>query len=146
MRKQLWRKSMKNKVTAEWKDNLTFSSQVGDHEVLTDAAEIHGGDNAAPSPKPMMLVALAGCTGIDVVSILKKMRVDLEDCSIDVEGELTEEVPSVYTSMHIVYEFKGKNLDFEKLKKAVELSQDKYCGVSAMYKRIMDITWEIKMS
>lgn len=136
---------MKNKVTSKWKGNLVFSSQVGDHEVLTDAAEIHGGDNSAPSPKPLMIVALAGCTGIDVASILKKMRVEVEVCTIEIEGELTEEIPSVYKSMHIVYEFKGKDLDYGKLKHAVELSQDKYCGVSAMYKKIMDITWEIKI-
>lgn len=125
---------------------MAFSSQLEGHEVLTDASEVHGGDNSAPSPKPLMAVALAGCTGIDVVSILKKMRVEVEDCTIDIESEQTEEIPSVYKSMHIIYNFKGKNLDFDKLKRAVELSQDKYCGVSAMYKKIMDITWEIQMS
>jgi len=125
---------------------MTFSSQVEDHHVLTDAAEIHGGDNSAPSPKPMMVVALAGCTGIDVAIILKKMRVKVDDCTIDIESVLTEDIPSVYKSMHIIYDFKGKNLDLDKLKRAVELSQDKYCGVSAMYKKIMDITWEIKIS
>ncbi len=136
----------KNRMTTRWKGNLAFSSQLEGHEVLTDASEVHGGDNSAPSPKPLMAVALAGCTGIDVVSILKKMRVEVEDCTIVIESEQTEEIPSVYKSMHIIYDFKGKDLDFDKLKRAVELSQDKYCGVSAMYKKIMDITWEIKTS
>lgn len=137
---------MKNSVKTRWKGNLNFSSQVGDHEVVTDAPELHGGDNAAPSPKPLMVAALAGCTGVDVISTLKKMRVELEDFSMEVESEQTEDIPSVYTSMHIIYEFKGKDLDPNKLKRAVELSQDKYCGVSAMYKKIMDISWEIKIS
>ncbi len=136
----------KNRMTTRWKGNLAFSSQLEGHEVLTDASEVHGGDNSAPSPKPLMAVALAGCTGIDVVSILKKMRVEVEDCTIVIESEQTEEIPSVYKLMHIIYDFKGKDLDFDKLKRAVELSQDKYCGVSAMYKKIMDITWEIKTS
>jgi putative redox protein len=137
---------MKNKLSSRWKSNLAFSSQVGDHEVVTDAPATHGGDNSAPGPKRLMEVALVGCTGIDVISILKKMRVEVDECNIDVESELTEEMPSVYKSMHIVYRFKGKNLDPEKLKRAVELSQDKYCGVSLMYKKIMDITWEIRTS
>jgi len=136
---------MKKNVITKWKGNLAFSSQLGDHEVLTDAAELDGGDNSAPSPKMMMVVSLAGCTGIDVALILKKMRVEVEDITIEIESELTEEIPSVYTSMHIIYAFKGNDLDLKKLKHAVELSQDKYCGVSAMYKKIMDISWEIRI-
>lgn len=78
-----------------------------------------------------MLVALAGCTGIDVVSILKKMRMNFDEFKIMVEGELTEEHPRHFTRMHVVYEFKGKYLPLDKIQKAIELSQQKYCGVSA---------------
>jgi len=136
---------MKNTINTKWIENITFSSQLGDHEVITDASAIHGGDNSAPSPKPLMVVALAGCTGIDVISTLKKMRIEVEDFNMEIESELTDETPAVYIGMHINYQFTGKDLDPKKLQRAVELSQDKYCGVSAMYKKIMDITWEISI-
>ncbi len=137
---------MKTSITSKWQGNLAFSSRVGDHEVRTDASAAHGGDNSGASPKMLMMVALAGCTGVDVVAILKKMRVEVDDFAMTVESELTDEMPSVYSSMHLIYEFAGVGLDREKLRKAVELSQDKYCGVSAMYRKIMEITWEIRIS
>jgi len=136
---------MKSSISAAWQGGLAFISTVGDHEVRTDAGPAHGGDNTGASPKMLMMVALAGCTGVDVAVILKKMRVATAEMTITVEGDLTDDSPSVFRAMHLVYEFVGENLDPEKLKKAVELSQDKYCGVSAMYRRIMDITWEIRV-
>ena len=136
---------MKTSITSTWQGNLAFSSQVGDHAVRTDASHAHGGDNSGPSPKMLMMTALAGCTGVDVVAILKKMRLPFNELSIRVEGELTDEVPAVYASMHLIYTFSGVDLDPEKLKRAVELSQEKYCGVSFMYRKIMDLTWEIQV-
>lgn len=135
---------MKTSIQTHWQKNMAFDSQVGSHSVRTDAPATAGGDDSAASPKKLMMVALAGCTGVDVVEILKKMRVEFDDLAITIEAELTDEVPSVYSAMHIVYAFKGENLSEDKLKRAVELSQDKYCGVSMMYKKIMDITWEIR--
>jgi putative redox protein len=87
-----------------------------------------------------MLVALAGCTAMDVVSILAKMRVDLENFNVKVEGEQSEEQPVHYTSMHIIYEFWGKDLPVEKLEKAINLSHERYCGVSAVYRKAMPVT------
>lgn len=136
---------MKSSITSKWQGGLAFSSQVGDHAVRTDASAAHGGDNSGASPKMLMMAALAGCTGVDVVAILKKMRVQVDDFVMTIESELTEDVPSLYASMHLIYEFAGADLDREKLQRAVELSQDKYCGVSAMYRKIMDITWEIRI-
>lgn len=141
---------MKSSISATWqgsldRHSLAFISTVGDHEVRTDAGAAHGGDNSGASPKMLMLVALAGCTGVDVAAILKKMRVAVAEMTITVEGELTDDSPSVFRAMHLIYQFAGDNLDLDKLQKAVELSQDKYCGVSAMYRRIMDITWEIRV-
>jgi len=135
---------MKNSIQTRWKKNLLFESMVGKHKVITDAPAEAGGDDTAASPKKMMMVALAGCTGVDVAEILRKMRVEIDDLLITVEAELTDDVPSLYTSMHIIYEFKGKDLPINKLNRAVELSQEQYCGVSMMYKKMMSITWEIK--
>ena len=82
-------------------------------------------------------------SGMDVISILKKMRVVVDEFNVRVEGELTEEHPKHFVKIHVVYEFKGKDLPVDKLKKAVELSEDRYCGVSAVYRKTMEMTSEI---
>ncbi|MBW1636297.1 MAG: OsmC family protein [Deltaproteobacteria bacterium] len=135
---------IKTSIRTSWKENMAFVSRTGDHTIITDASVEAGGDNTGASPKSLMMTSLAGCTGIDVVLILKKMREEIDDLIITVDAELTEEVPSVYSSMHITYEFKGKGLNVDKLQRAIKLSQEKYCGVSIMYKQIMEITWEVK--
>jgi putative redox protein len=134
---------MTHKVETNWKGNMQFEATVSGHKVLMDATPDSGGEDKGARPKQLMLAALAGCTGMDVVSILKKMRVDVDEFDIDVEAGLTEEHPKYYNKMHIIYKFKGKDLDPEKLKKAVDLSQERYCGVSAAYKKAMEISYEI---
>jgi putative redox protein len=90
-----------------------------------------------------MMVALAGCTGMDVVSILAKMRQEVESFSVEVEGDITEEHPKCFQGMKVIYRLKGKDLDREKVQKAVDLSKDRYCGVSANYREAFSITHEI---
>jgi putative redox protein len=135
----------KEQIKVKWLENMAFSAEVNGHEIILDAAEKVGGENRGPRPKPLMLTALAGCTGMDVVSILKKMRVKLDDFNVYVEGDLTEEHPKQFTQMHVIYEFKGKNLPVGKLQKAVNLSDERYCGVSAMYRKSIELTSEIKI-
>ena len=124
---------------------MAFSAEVSGHEIIIDADEKVGGRDRGPRPKPFMLVSLAGCTGMDVVSILKKMRVEIDDFNVVVEGELTEEHPKHFISMHVIYEFTGKDLPMEKLQKAVSLSEERYCGVTAIYRKAMGLTSEIKI-
>ena len=83
---------------------------------------------------------------MDVISVLDKMRVVVEKFRITVEGEVTEEHPKQFYKMHVIYEFTGKDLPEDKLKRAIELSQDKYCGVSATYKKALKLTWEMKIN
>lgn len=135
----------KEKIKVNWQKNLSFLAEVNNHNLILDASEQVGGENKGPRPKPLLMAALAGCTGMDVVSILKKMRVELDDFNVYVEGDITEEHPKQFTSMHIIYEFKGKNLPEEKLQKAVDLSDERYCGVSAMFKKAIKITHEIRI-
>ncbi len=135
----------KQQVKVNWLENMAFSADVNGHEIILDAAEKVGGEDRGARPKSLMLTALAGCTGMDVVSILKKMRVTPDDFNVYVEGDLTEEHPKQFTQMHVIYEFKGKDLPMEKLKKAVSLSEERYCGVSAMYRQVMGLTSEIKV-
>ncbi|GAB1452471.1 OsmC family protein [Draconibacterium sp.] len=136
----------KEKVKINWLENMAFEAEVNGHKIMLDAADAVGGENRGPRPKPLMMVALAGCTGMDVMSILKKMRVEVESFNIFVEGDLTEEHPKQFSQMQIVYEFKGADLPLDKLEKAVNLSQEKYCGVSAMYKKAFGITSEIRIT
>ena len=92
-----------------------------------------------------MLVALSGCTGMDVVSILKKMRVDIEKCNIEVQGDVTDDNPKQYFKMHVIYEFTGKDLPLDKLEKAVKMSEETYCGVEALYRKAIEVTSEIRI-
>jgi putative redox protein len=131
-------------IETSWAGGMAFETILDDHKLVADAHPNVGGDGKGPRPKPLLLFSLAGCTGMDVVSLLKKMRVDFEDFKIQVSGELTDEHPKYYHKIHLTYQFKGKNINASKVEKAVNLSQDKYCGVSHMLKQAAEITWDIK--
>jgi len=126
---------MSEKVGLKWTEDMSFEAEVNGHKIIIDADEKVGGKDRGPRPKPMMLLALGGCTGMDVVSILKKMRVELDGFNVDVEASMTDEHPKYYDHFTIKYIFKGKNLPMDKLEKAVNLSQERYCGVSEMLRK-----------
>jgi putative redox protein len=136
---------MTHTITTLWKNNLQFeSNNPSGHTVLMDTSVENGGQNSGLSPKAMMLSSLAGCSGLDVVMILNKMKVEVADFKIITTGELTEEHPKYYHSVNVVYQFFGKELPQEKLKKAVDLSVEKYCGVMEMFRKFAKITIEIE--
>jgi putative redox protein len=137
--------SDKHVIKSEWKGDMAFEADVNGHKVIMDANIEGGGHNLGPSPKKLLLVALSGCTGMDVVSVLKKMRVDIQKCSIEVQGDVAEEHPKRYTKMHVIYKFTGKDIPMDKLEKAVKMSEDTYCGVEALFKLAIDVTSEIKI-
>ncbi|MBE0662001.1 MAG: OsmC family protein [Bacteroidales bacterium] len=134
---------MKQSISLNWNEAMSFESTINGHKIIIDADESVGGKNKGPRPKPLLLLALAGCTAMDVVSMLGKMRVQPDSFHVDVEGELTEEHPKVYKNLHVKYIFTGKDLPMEKLEKAVNLSQERYCGVSAMMAKATELTFEI---
>lgn len=136
----------KETVNTRWLNNLAFESEVNGHKFIVDAEPEVGGDDKGPRPKSLMLSALGGCTAIDVISILKKMRVEVDSFNVRVEGDVTEEHPKHFTRMHVVYEFTGKDLPMDKLQKAVQLSEEKYCGVSAVYKKVIQMSSEIRVT
>jgi putative redox protein len=136
---------MNHSVNVTWEKNMKFVTFLDGHSVTIDASETNGGDNEGPRPKGLMLVALAGCSGMDVISILKKMQVEVTYFNIRVEGITKEDHPKKFESMKVIYEFKGDNLDRSKLEKAVNLSVDKYCGVNANYKDAMKMEYEISI-
>ena len=131
---------MKQDISISWKDGMAFETEVNGHKLMLDVSEQSGGSDLGPRPKILMLVALAGCTAMDVISILKKMRVEPNNFDVKVEGEQSEEQPIHYTSMHIIYEFWGKDLPEDIIEKAINLSHERYCGVSAVYRKAMPVT------
>uniref|UniRef100_UPI003217546C OsmC family protein n=1 Tax=uncultured Draconibacterium sp. TaxID=1573823 RepID=UPI003217546C len=136
---------MKHVVDMSWTDNVTFEADMDGHKVIVDASKEVGGSDLGPRPKKLMLAALAGCTGVDVVMILKKMKVEIDAFNVIVEADVTEEHPKHYNKMKVVYQFKGKDLPLAKLEKAVKLSEEKYCGVSAVYRQAMEMKSEIRI-
>lgn len=125
---------------------MAFEHQVGNHIVRTDTVPDLGDDSGA-SPKKLLLAGLAGCTGIDVASILEKMRVTYDAYEMDIEATLTDEHPKVYDHIRLVYRFRGEGLEEkrEKIEKAISLSKDKYCGVSAMLAKNCPIEWLLEI-
>jgi putative redox protein len=132
-----------NTINAVFKEGMNFTAEVNGHKIEIDTDEAGGGKNLGTRPKALMLVSLAGCTGLDVVPILNKMRVNFTDFSINVEGHLTETDPKTYDEVLIKYSIKVKKEDEEKVLKAVKLSQEKYCGVTRMFESFAKVSFEI---
>jgi putative redox protein len=124
------------KTTTIWKSGKAFESFQGQAAIEIDAG-------AGFSPKALLLSALAGCSGVDVVELLEKMRVPFADLRIEVEADQTSEHPKVFTGIHINYIVKTEEENREKVRKAIELSLEKYCGVSAMLKKTSRINYTI---
>ena len=132
---------MKSKV--ELKQGMHFMGMLDGYEVPIDADKSVGGEGRGPKPKGLMLTALAGCTAMDVISILRKMKIEPDSFSVETEADLTDDHPKVFKAIRIVYRLRGKGIEREKVRKAIELSQEKYCGVSAMLKMAAPIDYEI---
>lgn len=135
-----------HKVVTQWKGNMAFESTLPDGVIKIDVPEDKGGDGNGMRPKALMLTSLAGCSGLDVASLIKKMRLEVDDFRIETDGDLTEEDPQTYHTVTVRYIFSGKNLNEEKLTKAVNLSVEKYCGVMKMFesfaKMVIDIQFD----
>lgn len=130
-------------VKTTWNGKMAFESNVDGHKIKMDADESVGGDNTGGRPKKLLLAGLAGCTGMDVVAILEKMKVSFDTFEIITDAVQTEEHPKVYEKITLTYVFSGKDLPEEKLRRAIELSQDKYCGVSAMLRKSALLEWTL---
>lgn len=132
-----------NTITTVWKENMVFESDNPSGETLFMDAPDEGIENKGLRPKALMLSSLAGCSGLDVVSLLKKMRAEVDDFKMVVHGELTEEHPRYYHKVVIEYHFYGNDLQEDKINKAVKLSVDQYCGVMEMFRQFAKVTTEV---
>ncbi|HPA73880.1 MAG TPA: OsmC family protein [Spirochaetota bacterium] len=137
------------KVTIDWKEKMQFEAS-NDANAARMAIDITdpelGGEGKGQSPKQMFLQSLAGCTGMDIIHIMKKMRAALPaKFSLEVSGETVETEPKVFTKIHLVYHVEG-DVDAGKLMKAVNMSQDTYCSIGAMVKKVCDYSWEVYLN
>ena len=134
------------KCRVKWLDHMTFVGESGSgHAVVMDGAPEYGGRDLGIRPMEMLLLGVGGCTAFDVVSILKKSRQAIVDCEALVDSDRAEEVPKVFTRIHIHFIVTGNNLDPAKVKNAVNLSADKYCSASKMLEKSAKITHDFEI-
>lgn len=123
-------------VEIKWGGNAKFVGSSGSgHTVVMDGPPDHGGENLGPRPMEMLLLGLGGCSSFDVVNILKRSRQDVVDCVTRIEAERADEVPAVFTRIHLHFVVSGRNLKDNTVKRAVEMSAEKYCSASIMLER-----------
>ena len=134
---------MKNLVTTKWLGGMAFESDnPSGHTIKIDVDAENGGENSGLRPKALMLSSLAGCSGLDVASLMKKMKLEVRAFEIQTEANLTDEHPKFYDAVTISYHFFGSNLLEDKLQKTVDLSVERYCGVMEMFRQFAKL--EIK--
>lgn len=125
---------------------ITFTGKAdSNHWVMMDGSIAEGGNAAATSPKELVLLGLGGCTGMDVASILKKKRVRLEDFEIRITAEEAEDFPRIFTKIEIEYVFRGNNIQARDVEHAIQLSQTKYCSVTAMLRKSASISHKYRI-
>lgn len=124
------------KIRIKWVDDAMFIGETeSNHSIVMDGPAHSGGRNMGPRPMEMMLTGLGGCTSFDVISILKKSRQQVSGCIAEISAERSDEIPAVFTDIHIHFVLKGKNLKESQVRKAISLSADKYCSASIMLVR-----------
>lgn len=134
------------KCRVKWLDNMSFVGESGSgHSVVMDGAAEFGGRNLGIRPMEMLLLGLGGCTAFDVVMILQKSRQNIDDCEVNIEAERSEEIPKVFTRIHIHFVVSGRGLDRSRVEKAVNLSADKYCSASEMLGKVAEITHDFEI-
>jgi len=133
-------------TTAVWRGDMSFEIELQGHKFIVDADESVGGKDQGPRPKALLLSSLAGCTGMDVVSILGKMQMPFDRFEIEIDGTTTDSHPKVYNKVTLVYKFWGDALDKGKIEKAVHLSESKYCGVSETLKQLAEVDYRIELN
>jgi len=134
---------MTNHITTTWLGNMKFeSTNPSGHNLFIDAGVDNGGHGEGYRPKALMLSALSGCSGLDVASLIKKMKLKVDDFKIEIEANLTEEHPKYFDKVTMQFHFFGPELNEQKLQRAVDLSVEKYCGVMKMFRQFSELKIE----
>jgi putative redox protein len=132
-----------HEIETQWMGKMQFNALVNGHTIIMDAPERTGGEDNGPIPKPFILASLSGCTGMDIAALLRKAQKEVNGLDIKVTGELSKQAPIEYVAIHLEYRFSGDEENKEAALKAVNDSQEKYCGVSHMLKKAVPVTWEV---
>ena len=133
-------------ISVKWIDGmLMVGKSDSGHAVVMDGPPEIGGENLGVRPMEMLLLGMTGCTVIDVISTLKKMREDVVDCQTQVSADRSEEYPKVFTNIHVHFILKGKQLNPSKVDKAIKLSAEKYCSASIMIGKTANITHDYEI-
>ena len=132
-----------HEIETQWMGKMQVNSLVNWHTIIMDAPERVGGEDHGPIPKPFVLTALSGCTGMDIIAILRKAQKEVKDLNIKVTGELSKQQPIEYVAIHVIYDFNGDKAFKDAAMDAVNVSQNKYCGVSHMLRKALPVTWEV---
>ena len=134
------------KARVKWVEQATFLGESGSgHAVVMDGPPDHGGRNLGVRPMEMLLLGLGGCTMFDVMMILTKARQDVRDCIVELEAERSDEEPKVFTKIHAHFRVIGKGLKEDRVKRAIELSSEKYCSASIMLGAMAEITHDYEI-
>lgn len=133
--------------TVRWIDGMMMIGEsASGHAVVMDGPEELGGKNLGIRPMEMLLLGMGGCTTVDVVSTLKKMREDVCDCRVEISAERARDHPKVFTNIHLHFIIQGTNLNDKKIAKAVSLSADKYCSASIMLGKTATVTHDFEIN
>ena len=134
------------RATVKWLDGVAFVGETGSgHAVVLDGAPAAGGRNIGPRPLETMLLGLGACSAFDVVTILRKARQTVTDCRVEMEAERADAVPAVFTRIRMVFVVSGKELRESAVRRAVELSAEKYCSATAMLRPSVEISHEYRI-
>ena len=134
------------KARVKWLDNMSFVGESGSgHSIVMDGSPDNGGRDLAARPMEMVLMGMGGCTAFDVVLILQRARQPIDDCIVELSAERAEDVPHVFTKIHVHYIVKGKGLSEKQVEKAIKLTAEKYCSVSIMLAATVDITHDFEI-
>ena len=134
------------RATVKWIDGAAFVGESGSgHAMVIDGAPEAGGRNIGPRPMEMMLIGLGGCSAFDVVLILRKSRQAVTDCRVELEAERADTAPRVFTRIRMVFVVSGKELRESAVRRAVDLSAEKYCSATAMLRASVEITHEYRI-
>lgn len=134
------------KARVKWVEDLVFVGESGSgHTVVMDGPKELGGHDTGIRPMELLLLGMGGCTSFDMVQILKKARQDIRDCVVEIDSERSNDIPKVFTKINVHYTVTGKNLKETQVKRAVELSTEKYCSASIMLGQMAEITHDYEI-
>lgn len=132
---------MSHTSSTKYISGMAFETEIAGHKIILDNSP----EDLGPTPKPLLLSALAACSGMDIVPILNKIKVEFSDLTIDVTGELSNDYPKIYETIKVIFHIHLNPDDLEKMERAVKLSLEKYCGVYAMLVKAADISYQIDL-